>query len=144
VSDLAVRLEGLTLIQYSYNLLCYNLIPIIYFMGRGNFITYSCYLYYRYLAPTLHEWGIWSFIHRVGDLLQDCFWAAVASFKMKSTITAALIMSLKFILLLALLIFIRGGVPRYRYDFLTKIGWIKFLNIVLGGFLILQLLLFLS
>lgn len=49
-------------------------------------------------------------------------------------------MSLKFILLLALLIFIRGGVPRYRYDFLTKMGWIKFLNIVLGGFLFLQVL----
>ena len=30
--------------------------------------------------------------------------------------------SLKFIILTALLVFIRGGIPRYRYDFLTKIG----------------------
>jgi NADH:ubiquinone oxidoreductase subunit H len=28
----------------------------------------------------------------------------------------------KFIVLIALLIFVRGGIPRYRYDFLTKVG----------------------
>jgi NADH:ubiquinone oxidoreductase subunit H len=33
-----------------------------------------------------------------------------------------MLMSLKFLVLIALLIFIRGGVPRYRYDFLTKMG----------------------
>jgi len=31
-------------------------------------------------------------------------------------------MGIKFIVLIALLIFVRGGIPRYRYDFLTKIG----------------------
>ena len=31
---------------------------------------------------------------------------------------------------------IRGGVPRYRYDFLTKMGWVKFLGYVLSLFLI--------
>lgn len=30
---------------------------------------------------------------------------------------------------------IRGGVPRYRYDFLTKMGWIKFLGLVLSVFI---------
>ena len=30
---------------------------------------------------------------------------------------------------------IRGGVPRYRYDFLTKMGWVKFLGLVLSTFL---------
>ena len=40
----------------------------------------------------------------------------------KYTSIAALVMAIKFILLIALLVFIRGGVPRYRYDFLTKIG----------------------
>ena len=29
---------------------------------------------------------------------------------------------------------IRGGVPRYRYDFLTKMGWVKFLGLVLSIF----------
>jgi NADH:ubiquinone oxidoreductase subunit H len=34
-----------------------------------------------------------------------------------------------------MLVFIRGGIPRYRYDFLTKIGWIKFLSLILAVFL---------
>jgi NADH:ubiquinone oxidoreductase subunit H len=38
-------------------------------------------------------------------------------------------------LLIALLVSIRGGIPRYRYDFLTKIGWIKFLSLVIAVFL---------
>jgi len=41
----------------------------------------------------------------------------------------------KFIVLIALLIFVRGGIPRYRYDFLTKVGWIKFLSLILSIFL---------
>jgi len=38
---------------------------------------------------------------------------------------------LKFILLILLLIFVRGGIPRYRYDFLTKMGWFKYFSWVL-------------
>jgi NADH:ubiquinone oxidoreductase subunit H len=34
----------------------------------------------------------------------------------------ALIVALKFLSLIALLIFIRGGIPRYRFDHLTKVG----------------------
>lgn len=33
-----------------------------------------------------------------------------------------LTLTLKLVLCLLILILIRGGVPRYRYDFLTKIG----------------------
>jgi len=47
----------------------------------------------------------------------------------------ATITALKFLMLIAMLVFIRGGIPRYRYDFLTKIGWIKFLSLVLAVFL---------
>ena len=36
---------------------------------------------------------------------------------------------------LAVLIVIRGGVPRFRYDLLTKLGWVKFLLYVLAFFL---------
>ncbi len=32
---------------------------------------------------------------------------------------------------LVILILIRGCIPRYRYDFLTKMGWIKFLCFML-------------
>lgn len=34
----------------------------------------------------------------------------------------SIIVALKFVSLIALLIFIRGGIPRYRFDHLTKIG----------------------
>lgn len=48
----------------------------------------------------------------------------------------ALCIALKFLLLIALLIFIRGGIPRYRFDHLTKVGWIKYLSLVLASMLI--------
>ena len=40
----------------------------------------------------------------------------------------------KVVLGILLLIVIRGGVPRYRYDFLTKLGWVKFLVYVVTLF----------
>ena len=52
-----------------------------------------------------------------------------------SNMLDALITAIKFLLLIAMLVFIRGGIPRYRYDFLTKIGWIKFLSLILTVFL---------
>lgn len=53
----------------------------------------------------------------------------------------SIIVALKFVSLIALLIFIRGGIPRYRFDHLTKIGWIKYLSLVLASMLIQFLLL---
>lgn len=41
----------------------------------------------------------------------------------------------KFSLCIALLILIRGGTPRYRYDYLTKLGWLKFLGFIIAVFL---------
>jgi len=35
----------------------------------------------------------------------------------------------KFCLCITFLILIRGGTPRYRYDYLTKLGWLKFLSL---------------
>ena len=48
--------------------------------------------------------------------------------------------TLKVVLSICLLITIRGGVPRYRYDFLTKLGWVKFLTLVVTLFYITLLL----
>jgi NADH:ubiquinone oxidoreductase subunit H len=45
------------------------------------------------------------------------------------------IFTTKLALCLVFLSAIRGGVPRYRYDFLTKMGWVKFLGYVLTVFL---------
>jgi NADH:ubiquinone oxidoreductase subunit H len=38
---------------------------------------------------------------------------------------------IKFLLSIAFLILIRGGTPRYRYDYLTKLGWLRFIGLVL-------------
>ena len=62
-------------------------------------------------------------------------------FSTSSTTFNALTIALKFLLLIALLIFIRGGIPRYRFDHLTKVGWIKYLSLVLASMLIQFLLL---
>ena len=40
----------------------------------------------------------------------------------KLTSLFSIFFGIKFILLIALLVFVRGGIPRYRYDFLTKLG----------------------
>ena len=47
----------------------------------------------------------------------------------------------KVVMGIAFLIAIRGGVPRYRYDFLTKLGWVKFLSYVVTLFFVTFLLL---
>jgi NADH:ubiquinone oxidoreductase subunit H len=43
-------------------------------------------------------------------------------FSVSTTTFNALVIAFKFLILIALLIFIRGGIPRYRFDHLTKIG----------------------
>jgi len=55
---------------------------------------------------------------------------------LKLTSYLSIFMGLKFIVLIGLLIVVRGGIPRYRYDFLTKLGWIKTLSLVLAIFLV--------
>ena len=42
----------------------------------------------------------------------------------KTLVYNAVVFTFKFIILIALLVFIRGGIPRYRYDFLTK-NWLN-------------------
>jgi NADH:ubiquinone oxidoreductase subunit H len=39
--------------------------------------------------------------------------------------------AIKFCAAISFLILIRGGAPRYRYDYLTKLGWLKFLGFVI-------------
>ena len=41
-------------------------------------------------------------------------------------------LTIKVVASVSFLIVIRGGVPRYRYDFLTKIGWVKFLIFIIS------------
>lgn len=62
------------------------------------------------------------------------FYLDVLNYKFCGNITIPMVGKLA--LLLVFLSAIRGGVPRYRYDFLTKMGWVKFLGYLLGVFLI--------
>ena len=41
---------------------------------------------------------------------------------------------IKFLTAIGFLILIRGGTPRYRYDYLTKLGWLKFLGLIIIAF----------
>ena len=78
---------------------------------------------------------MFEFLHYAQHTLMSLAVNMFPEFLLKTTSMAALVVAAKFIVLIALLVFIRGGVPRYRYDFLTKIGWIKFLSLVLAVFL---------
>jgi len=58
-----------------------------------------------------------------------------SSYILKTLSNASIIFAIKFFIFSSLLMFVRGGIPRYRYDFLTKVGWIKLLTIIVILFL---------
>jgi NADH:ubiquinone oxidoreductase subunit H len=58
------------------------------------------------------------------------------TFRYSYTTNHTFIFTTKLATCLVFLSAIRGGVPRYRYDFLTKMGWIKFLGYVISVFLV--------
>jgi len=72
-------------------------------------------------------------------VLSELLYLLIAD-SLSSNMLDSLIVSVKFLLLVALLVFIRGGIPRYRFDHLTKMGWIKFLSLVLASILVEMLL----
>lgn len=100
-----------------------------------NILDFYLIIYNKYVGPSLYALGFIDLSHQVSNYLTDFCFNVCPSIILKYTSAAALVIALKFILLIALLIFIRGGIPRYRYDFLTKIGWIKFLSLVIAVFL---------
>jgi len=100
-----------------------------------NLLEAYLYIYNDYLATDTVWWNAVGFAHQIQLTTVQFIASLLPNANLKYTSVAALVMAIKFILLIALLVFIRGGVPRYRYDFLTKIGWIKFLSLVLAVFL---------
>lgn len=88
-------------------------------------------------------WKSFSIYTTVTYFLSNLIVFSINIFKFKNVYTPIINVSIKFIILITLLVFIRGGIPRYRYDFLTKIGWIKFLSLILGIFLNSLLLIYL-
>lgn len=59
------------------------------------------------------------------DKINSCYFQAYEYF---NPINGAVLYSLKLSIAILFLLLMRGGTPRYRYDYLTKLGWLKFLN----------------
>ena len=50
------------------------------------------------------------------------FFDVISYFNLSTTSVNSLCMAIKFLLCIAFLIFARGGIPRFRFDYLTKLG----------------------
>ena len=109
-------------------------------------ISQDLFFLIQYSYPSFYN-GLDFVFMVIYDVLASIYILLITSFytifNMKMLNSAVFNMGIKFILLIALLVFVRGGIPRYRFDFLTKIGWIKFLSLILSVFLSSTLLLFL-
>ena len=90
--------------------------------------------YFAHLKPLMTATGFWSYyalgtsgINQLlyfvtGSVAQALHSYLASTVLCKYVALASVVFALKFILLVALLVFVRGGIPRYRYDFLTKVG----------------------
>jgi NADH:ubiquinone oxidoreductase subunit H len=119
-------------------------------MGKFNLDILDClYIVFSfYIKPLLVVSGLMPYVHVLNSIattlvLKFCttlyFLSTILSTIFKSTSLLSIIFAVKYIILIALLVFVRGGIPRYRYDFLTKLGWIKTLTLILVFFLTLLL-----
>jgi len=100
----------------------------------SNTHVYSFYMLWNFLFDaTNYFYNLLNFFLSCYELMLD----AQLSTNMKD----ALITAIKFLSCVTLLIFARGGIPRFRFDYLTKLGWIRFLSLVLLSLLIEVLLL---
>ena len=121
-------------------LIDYNLLQIIIDYASPYLpVTMTSYLTTLFTFPM-------NFVNYIRVLIQDhCislidFWCnstAVAFLSVMFNdfliwlVRAVMCFQLKFTLVLGYLIAIRVGTPRYRYDYLTKLGWLKLLSLCL-------------
>ncbi len=101
------------------------------------------WIYYNLLPSFFLKWNLFETYELFIPLLSYVLYKFVLTFSIKQVNWFAVIFASKFFLLIAILIFVRGGIPRYRYDFLTKMGWIKLLSLSLAFFASFYLLLLL-
>lgn len=124
------------------------------FFSKYNYKTLSFYLYDNFVPSFLIPFVDTSFelltsLLAVSLALTTPFYFAysvyVESFLTLETsithatnhiVAKAVSIALKFLLCIAVLIFVRGGIPRFRFDYLTRLGWIRFLSLVLLSFII--------
>lgn len=93
-----------------------------------------CWYKFTHLILILHELGGFWYNKGYSDLFSI---DALGSYAISRNYTeflsimprnASIWFATKLLVCIAMLIFVRGGLPRYRYDYLTKIGWLKFLG----------------
>lgn len=122
-----------------------TLIEFILSLNILDIITdFTFFIQYNYPNLWIKIDNMFMYIYELIFNIFTFFWNSfIIATYMKYLNSAIFNMGFKFILLIALLVFVRGGIPRYRFDFLTKIGWIKFLSLVLSIFLSSMLLIFL-
>jgi len=87
-----------------------------------NILEIALYLNYSFINPESYSSSLMTLLYSVSLTFIYNLTNIISFFKFKVNMVNAIIFALKFIVLIALLVFIRGGIPRYRYDFLTKIG----------------------
>ena len=108
----------------------YDLLTNAYSSSVNSFFVFDTLNNYSILMYTILVSSL-SFLILILDLLY-----IIASDSLSSNMLDSIVVATKFLFLIALLVFIRGGIPRYRFDHLTKMGWIKFLSLVLASILI--------
>ena len=104
-------------------------------LNNFNFLEIFYYINITWLEFNIFYFNFFSLINIFALSIFVFFKNIIPNFLLKLNISFSIIFLIKFLILIALLIFIRGGIPRYRYDFLTKVGWIKFLSLILSIFL---------
>lgn len=98
-----------------FNLVVSTLFLVLTFT-TNNYLVDSVVLSKTLAVPTF------IFLETIFSYLTTLLSNFIITISFKTLTSNALIFTFKFVLTIALLVFIRGGVPRYRYDFLTKIG----------------------
>lgn len=98
----------------------------------------ACNFYTNVLYPLVADLIIYHIAESknvINVLLEN--WESVLHVSIKiDTNFATTFFTIKLASCILLLILLKGGVPRYRYDYLTKIGWIRFLAWTLTIFLV--------
>lgn len=94
----------------------------------GDTLFYISLWFHKLLLEAQLLDHFWFFSDTLFSFSKDAFYYSYAT-------NYTFIFTLKLAICLVFLSAIKGGVPRYRYDFLTKMGWVKFLGLVLATFL---------
>lgn len=87
-----------------------------------------------YLSFYLYE-ALFQFFNTLDPYIQNGLYVFNSKFEYQFPQNMTFFFAIKFCFCIAFLVLIRGGTPRYRYDYLTKLGWLKFLGFIILIFL---------